>query len=76
MGKSQTVLHDPQIGDPATFVEMNTERRFCNERHHRGYACGARRAVSSLRGPKAADELISEELRGWHSIAPPLRRAA
>jgi glucose-6-phosphate 1-dehydrogenase len=27
-------------------------------------------------GPEAADELVSEELRGWHTIAPPLRRAA
>jgi glucose-6-phosphate 1-dehydrogenase len=27
-------------------------------------------------GPKAADELVSEELRGWHTIAVPLRRAA
>jgi glucose-6-phosphate 1-dehydrogenase len=27
-------------------------------------------------GPKAAEELIREERRGWHGIAPPLRRAA
>ena len=27
-------------------------------------------------GPKAANELIREELRGWRTIAPPLRRAA
>ena len=27
-------------------------------------------------GPNPANELISEELRGWHTIAPPLRRAA
>jgi glucose-6-phosphate 1-dehydrogenase len=27
-------------------------------------------------GPKAADELVSGELRGWHTIATPLRRAA
>jgi glucose-6-phosphate 1-dehydrogenase len=27
-------------------------------------------------GPEAAHELIREELRGWHTIAPPLRRAA
>jgi glucose-6-phosphate 1-dehydrogenase len=27
-------------------------------------------------GPRAAHELISEELLGWHALAPPLRRAA
>ncbi len=27
-------------------------------------------------GPNAANELISKELRGWHTIMPPLRRAA
>jgi glucose-6-phosphate 1-dehydrogenase len=27
-------------------------------------------------GPQAANELVSEELRGWHAIIPPLRRAA
>jgi len=32
--------------------------------------------AAGTEGPEAAQELISEELRGWHSIAPPLPRAA
>ena len=32
--------------------------------------------AAGTEGPEAAQELIGEELRGWHSIAPPLRRVA
>jgi glucose-6-phosphate 1-dehydrogenase len=37
--------------------------------HFPNYAAGSE-------GPNAARELIREEMRGWHSMAPPLRRAA
>jgi glucose-6-phosphate 1-dehydrogenase len=78
----QTLLLDAMRGDPTLFTrgdEIEAEWSIITPIEDAwaqlpppefpNYAAGSE-------GPKAANELIREELRGWHTIAPPLRRAA
>lgn len=78
----QTLLLDAMRGDPTLFTrgdEIEAEWSVITPIEEAwaqlapsefpNYAAGSE-------GPNAANELISEETRGWHTIAPPLRRAA
>jgi glucose-6-phosphate 1-dehydrogenase len=78
----QTLLLDAMRGDPTLFTrgdEIEAEWSIITPIEEAwaqlpvpnfpNYAAGSD-------GPRAADELIREELRGWHAIAPPLPRAA
>jgi len=78
----ETLLLDAMRGDPTLFTrgdEIEAEWSIITPIEEAwaqmqppefpNYAAGSE-------GPKAAHELISEELRGWNVIAPPLRRAA
>ncbi len=78
----ETLLLDAMRGDPTLFTrgdEIEAEWSIITPIEEAwaqlpppqfpNYAAGSE-------GPQAADELISEELRGWHRIALPLRRAA
>jgi glucose-6-phosphate 1-dehydrogenase len=78
----QTLLLDAMRGDPTLFTrgdEIEAEWSIITPIEEAwaqlpppefpNYAAGSE-------GPAAADELISEELRGWHTIAPTSRRAA
>jgi glucose-6-phosphate 1-dehydrogenase len=78
----QTLLLDAMRGDPTLFTrgdEIEAEWSIITPIEEAwpqlpvpdfpNYAAGSQ-------GPRAADELIREELRGWHTITPPLRRAA
>jgi glucose-6-phosphate 1-dehydrogenase len=78
----QTLLLDAMRGDPTLFTrgdEIESEWSIITPIEEAwaqlpppdfpNYAAGSE-------GPRAADELIREELRGWHTIAAPLRRAA
>ena len=78
----QTLLLDAMRGDPTLFTrgdEIEAEWSIITPIEEAwaqlptpnfpNYAAGSE-------GPRAADALIREELRGWHAITPPLRRAA
>ncbi len=78
----ETLLLDAMRGDPTLFTrgdEIEAEWSIITPIEEAwaqlpapefpNYAAGTE-------GPNAAHELIREELRGWHPIAPPLRRAA
>ncbi len=78
----ETLLLDAMRGDPTLFTrgdEIEAEWGIITPMEEAwaelpapefpNYAAGSD-------GPKAAHELISAELRGWHAIAPSLRRAA
>jgi glucose-6-phosphate 1-dehydrogenase len=78
----ETLLLDAMRGDPTLFTrgdEIEAEWGIITPIEEAwaqlpypefpNYAAGSE-------GPKAASELISEKLHGWHGIAPPLRRAA
>ena len=78
----QTLLLDAMRGDPTLFTrgdEIEAEWSIITPIEEAwaqlpppefpNYAAGSE-------GPNAASELIAEELRGWHAIAAPLRRAA
>jgi glucose-6-phosphate 1-dehydrogenase len=78
----QTLLLDAMRGDPTLFTrgdEIEAEWSIITPIEEAwaqlpapdfpNYAAGSE-------GPRAADELIREELRGWHTIAATLRRAA
>jgi len=78
----QTLLLDAMRGDPTLFTrgdEIEAEWSIITPIEEAwaqlsppefpNYAAGSE-------GPRAANELISEEVRGWRTIAPPLRRAA
>ncbi|MGB9106058.1 MAG: glucose-6-phosphate dehydrogenase [Terriglobales bacterium] len=78
----QTLLLDAMRGDPTLFTrgdEIEAEWSIITPIEEAwahlpppefpNYAAGSE-------GPAAANELISEKLRGWHTMAPALRRAA
>jgi glucose-6-phosphate 1-dehydrogenase len=78
----QTLLLDAMRGDPTLFTrgdEIEAEWSIITPIEEAwtqlpppefpNYAAGSQ-------GPPAANELIREELRGWHTITPGLRRAA
>jgi glucose-6-phosphate 1-dehydrogenase len=78
----QTLLLDAMRGDPTLFTrgdEIEAEWSIITPIEDAwaqlpapdfpNYAAGSE-------GPRAADELIRKELRGWHAITPTLRRAA
>jgi glucose-6-phosphate 1-dehydrogenase len=78
----QTLLLDAMRGDATLFTrgdEIEAEWSIITPieeawaqlppRQFPNYAAGSE-------GPTAEDELVSRELRGWHTIAAPLRRAA
>ncbi len=78
----ETLLLDAMRGDPTLFTrgdEIEAEWNIITPIEEAwaqlpppefpNYAAGSQ-------GPASANDLISEELRGWHTIAPPLRRAA
>ena len=78
----ETLLLDAMRGDPTLFTrgdEIEAEWNIITPIEEAwaqlpppefpNYAAGSQ-------GPASANDLISEELRGWYTIAPPLRRAA
>jgi len=78
----ETLLLDAMRGDPTLFTrgdEIEAEWNIITPIEEAwqqlpppdfpNYAAGSE-------GPRAAHELIQEELRGWHDIAAPMRRAA
>jgi glucose-6-phosphate 1-dehydrogenase len=78
----QTLLLDAMRGDPTLFTrgdEIEAEWSIITPIEEAWAPLPAPdfpNYPAGSEGPRAADELIQEELRGWRAIAPPLRRAA
>ena len=78
----QTLLLDAMRGDPTLFTrgdEIEAEWSIITpieEAWAQLPAPDFPNYTAGSEGPRAADELIREELRGWHAISAPLRRAA